>query len=269
MASNLQRLTNSVMAVCCSGGHRRMQQGECELPKKCSPTCAKQFLPWLKNCRLTLQASGLKVDEEFGAFKQQCAGGTVTACSSKPCGAHGKCQSTFGRWSCICDSGWSGKTCNSNPCFPSPCGGHGRCSVSYGRAKCYCTSGWTGSTCRTAPPRKCPNNCRDMFGRTRGTCNRRTGQCACHRGYGGSPSSIVYKGHAIYRKNFGHNGNARTGCMYQCCSVCPSQPGYCVSTNPASRNPFDSRGPYCSFPDTRGRRCGFTFAKSLYCNLDC
>ena len=57
--------------VCCGhgegGGHRRNQAGSCSLPKRCSPSCAGQFLPFMAHC-----AEKIGVGAEFYRLYFQC-----------------------------------------------------------------------------------------------------------------------------------------------------------------------------------------------------
>jgi hypothetical protein len=36
-------------------------------------------------------------------------------CAPDPCGEHGSCHDLFKAWRCVCNSGWSGRQCDSPP----------------------------------------------------------------------------------------------------------------------------------------------------------
>jgi len=83
---------------------------------------------------------------------------TITIGPSSSCGAfcgpHGRCSSSGS--SCICDSGWTGPTCDQFPCAGQTCSGHGTClAVGDTDWRCSCQDGYSG--------RSCSGNC-DSFG---------------------------------------------------------------------------------------------------------
>jgi len=50
--------------------------------------------------------------------------------------------------SCICDQGWSGPTCNSNPCKDITCSNNGYCiAINENDFKCICNSNYSGKLC--------------------------------------------------------------------------------------------------------------------------
>ncbi|EFN66210.1 Cubilin [Camponotus floridanus] len=74
-----------------------------------------------------------------------------TACSVNPC-VHGTCVPNGANgFTCTCNPGYSGTTCNTptDPCSPNPCRNNGICNVLNGQATCQCTSSYTGNRCET------------------------------------------------------------------------------------------------------------------------
>ncbi|KAG7199007.1 hypothetical protein KM043_013159 [Ampulex compressa] len=75
-----------------------------------------------------------------------------TACASNPC-AHGTCTAGYlHTFTCTCNPGYTGVTCNEqvDPCTPNPCKNSGTCIVSNGEAVCNCLLTFTGSRCETS-----------------------------------------------------------------------------------------------------------------------
>ncbi|XP_011637168.1 cubilin-like [Pogonomyrmex barbatus] len=88
-----------------------------------------------------------------------------TACSSNPC-VHGTCVPNGANgFTCTCNPGYSGTTCNTpnDPCSPNPCRNSGICTVLDGQATCQCTSSFTGSRCET-PRQACGGVLRNPMG---------------------------------------------------------------------------------------------------------
>ncbi|TGZ53188.1 Cubilin [Temnothorax longispinosus] len=88
-----------------------------------------------------------------------------TACSSNLC-VHGTCV-PYGAndYTCTCNPGYSGATCNipTDPCSPNPCRNNGICIVLSGRATCQCTTSFTGNRCET-PRQACGGMLRNPTG---------------------------------------------------------------------------------------------------------
>ena len=98
---------------------------------------------------------------------------TLDLCSAARCGEHGTCSATFlgGELpvtdiACVCDDGWSGPTCDINPCIAQnkSCGDHGTCvALSDNDAHCDCELGYSGESCETSCDEVCvgsyPYNC--------------------------------------------------------------------------------------------------------------
>jgi len=90
---------------------------------------------------------------------------TPITCDDKPC-KHGNCTG-IGSFSCDCDNGWSGDTCDQDvdECTGTPCV-HGTCTesntdstVAVGIFKCVCDLGWSGDTCGTDVDECSPTPC--------------------------------------------------------------------------------------------------------------
>ena len=69
----------SVNNACCDKhtGHRRTQARVCTFPKTCSPSCAKQFIPFVSQC-----GEKMGVPDQFYRFYVQCD--KVDGCSNEP-----------------------------------------------------------------------------------------------------------------------------------------------------------------------------------------
>ncbi|XP_071569184.1 cubilin isoform X2 [Temnothorax nylanderi] len=88
-----------------------------------------------------------------------------TACSSNPC-VHGTCVPNGANgFTCTCNPGYSGTTCNipTDPCSPNPCRNNGICIVLSGRTTCQCTTSFTGNRCET-PRQACGGMLRNPTG---------------------------------------------------------------------------------------------------------
>ncbi|XP_037517650.1 cubilin [Rhipicephalus sanguineus] len=70
-------------------------------------------------------------------------------CAAQPC-RHGFCQVRGNDFLCVCETGYSGRLCDSTSdgCSSSPCLNNGTCSGGpAGGFVCSCTPDWTGPTC--------------------------------------------------------------------------------------------------------------------------
>ncbi|KAJ8670094.1 hypothetical protein QAD02_001353 [Eretmocerus hayati] len=88
------------------------------------------------------------------------------ACKSNPC-VHGRCSSQGPNdFTCICNRGYTGPTCDTaiNSCTPNPCKNNGTCRTSAtGSRYCECTASFSGPTCSTAKS-TCGGVFKDPFG---------------------------------------------------------------------------------------------------------
>jgi hypothetical protein len=95
---------------------------------------------------------------------------------------HGQCVDVADGHECVCDSGWTGDTCNEvDDCTPDPCH-NGVCSNGIGGFACKCDPGWVGAVCDEQPDVCLPNPCLNN-----GVCSALTGdyQCGCEPGWTG------------------------------------------------------------------------------------
>ncbi|XP_076766726.1 cubilin [Xylocopa sonorina] len=74
----------------------------------------------------------------------------TSPCSRNPC-VHGRCVVVENGYECLCNSGYTGATCNikTDPCVPNPCKNNGVCLISNGAITCDCPTSHTGSRCET------------------------------------------------------------------------------------------------------------------------
>nr|XP_012218853.1 PREDICTED: cubilin-like [Linepithema humile] len=88
-----------------------------------------------------------------------------TVCTSNPC-VHGTCVPNGANgFTCTCNPGYTGTTCNVpiDPCTPNPCRNNGICVVSKGQATCQCSSSFTGSRCEISQ-QTCGGVLRNLMG---------------------------------------------------------------------------------------------------------
>jgi len=71
----------------------------------------------------------------------------IDDCAPNPC-KHGACQDKLNDFTCACDAGWKGKTCEQNidDCAKDPCK-HGTCQDGFKDFACTCDPGWEGKLC--------------------------------------------------------------------------------------------------------------------------
>ncbi|KAH0948163.1 hypothetical protein HN011_006977 [Eciton burchellii] len=89
-----------------------------------------------------------------------------SACASNPC-VYGRCTSNGANdFTCTCNPGYSGTTCNTrvDPCSPNPCRNNGVCQILDGQVTCQCRPSFTGSRCET-PRQSCGGVSRNPIGR--------------------------------------------------------------------------------------------------------
>mmetsp|Transcript_13603 Transcript_13603/g.20143 ORF Transcript_13603/g.20143 Transcript_13603/m.20143 type:complete len:532 (-) Transcript_13603:129-1724(-) len=97
---------------------------------------------------------------------------SVDLCAAARCSEHGKCAAQYlgsssilpvinSNSACICDVGWSGPLCDSNPCEAQGrvCSGHGTChAISEIDTVCICVDGYSGENCETSCDGYCQGN---------------------------------------------------------------------------------------------------------------
>ncbi|XP_066271692.1 uncharacterized protein [Branchiostoma lanceolatum] len=74
-------------------------------------------------------------------------------CQSGPCENGGVCSSSGGRFTCSCQPGWEGTTCqitfiNIDECASTPCKNGGTCTDGINLYTCTCPTGWKGTECQ-------------------------------------------------------------------------------------------------------------------------
>jgi len=75
----------------------------------------------------------------------------VDECDPNPCKNGGGCTDGVNTFTCTCEDGYSGETCDVNvdDCNPNPCQNGGACTDGINSFTCNCEDGFTGITCQT------------------------------------------------------------------------------------------------------------------------
>lgn len=100
------------------------------------------------------------------------------ACDSSPCKNGATCVNTGDGFTCLCQDGWDGATCqnNINECATYPCYNGGRCLDGINTRVCKCAPGFAGPDCRinidecASSPCAFGSTCRDGPGYFRCVC---------------------------------------------------------------------------------------------------
>ncbi|ELT87560.1 hypothetical protein CAPTEDRAFT_120633 [Capitella teleta] len=72
------------------------------------------------------------------------------ACLPNPCENGGACESSGNGFTCTCEPGWMGETCDTpDYCFSDPCKNGGSCENGDDGFTCTCEPGWMGDTCES------------------------------------------------------------------------------------------------------------------------
>uniref|UniRef100_A0A4W3H2C1 Notch receptor 2 n=1 Tax=Callorhinchus milii TaxID=7868 RepID=A0A4W3H2C1_CALMI len=128
----------------------------------------------------------------LGFSGERCETAIPSACSSKPCQNQATCRLlSLERYECVCQQGWTGKTCQRvDACSSQPCLHGATCGNSGSRYTCACTPGYTGSSCQTDVDECVAGNlCQNG-----GTCENVPGSyhCHCQAGFTGGNCESVY-----------------------------------------------------------------------------
>jgi hypothetical protein len=105
----------------------------------------------------------------------------IDPCTGVLCGANGVCSKGI----CVCSSGWTGRKCEYDPCHAVECGEHGTCQVSGATWDCVCEGGYSGMQCELDP-------CHGVSCGQHGTCyvSGAAGTCECEQEYSGTHCEI-------------------------------------------------------------------------------
>ncbi|CBY15121.1 unnamed protein product [Oikopleura dioica] len=74
-----------------------------------------------------------------------------STCASQPCLNNGTCTESASSYSCSCLDGYSGSSCENDPCSWVPCMNNGVCSIVGSDYACSCTEGYEGDRCEITP----------------------------------------------------------------------------------------------------------------------
>ncbi|XP_030844601.1 neurogenic locus Notch protein isoform X3 [Strongylocentrotus purpuratus] len=124
------------------------------------------------------------------ALRMEIYGEDINDCSLDPCENGGICSDGVNTFTCACDPGYTGPTCETdiNDCSLDPCENGGICSDGVNTFTCACDPGYTGPTCGTDI-----NDCSLDPCENGGICSDgvNTFSCACNPGYTGSTCGTV------------------------------------------------------------------------------
>ncbi len=145
------------------------------------------------NCATDPCLHGTCIDE-IAAFSCSCdAGRTGTTCNvdiddcaANPCD-HGACTDLVNDYSCACDPGWEGADCDvdTNDCAPDPCA-EGVCVDAVNGYACNCDLGWSGTLCDVNVDDCATEPC------LHGTCTDDVAafSCSCDAGWTGTTCNV-------------------------------------------------------------------------------
>ena len=104
-------------------------------------------------------------------------------CLNQPCSINGMCIDEIDQFSCQCQAGFSGKTCqhNINECLSSPCQNSATCQDGINMYTCTCVPGFTGQQCEVNIDKCSSSPC------NKGRCIDQINSygCQCFPGYSG------------------------------------------------------------------------------------
>lgn len=149
----------------------------CQTLASCSPPC-------VNGGQCVLSGAAVACNCPAGFIGADCGGvAPVGACPT--CGGHGTCSGAP-QWQCVCNTGWTGSTCNIIVCAGTPsCSGNGLCAGEL--PSCACVSSYTGDACsqRMCVSDYCANG---------GTCSVEGSgaalSCACTSGWSGARCTL-------------------------------------------------------------------------------
>lgn len=137
------------------------------------------YLPFVVDFKAP-QSSQFYLDEAPG-IHLGCSSAPV--CDPDPCLNGATCQDIFNKFSCACDPGWEGETCetDTDDCGSQPCV-HGSCRDHLGGFECECLLGYAGPRCEVDI-----DDCAHHACEHGGTCKDGPNQytCVCPKDYRG------------------------------------------------------------------------------------
>ncbi|XP_067680460.1 protein jagged-1-like [Haliotis asinina] len=181
--------------------------------KDCSQmrsTCAEQSCEVIDSCTISIPSNesvggfrlisssvcghhGICISQPSGRFSCACETGytgtycheNIDDCASNPCQNNGTCIDGVNSYQCICMDGWEGALCNinRNDCETNPCRNGGSCVDDFGQFVCQCVNGWKGKTCTLTD-----SHCDDTTCSNGGSCADvgNTFACDCQEGWVGN-----------------------------------------------------------------------------------
>ncbi|VDH97456.1 leishmanolysin [Mytilus galloprovincialis] len=159
-----------------------------------------------------------------------------TDCHPDPCNRNGHCTNSPSGFSCFCQNGYTGSTCNKD-CLPDPCKGHGSCYDGKQGYFCNCHAGFTGQNCDRSKLNCSPDPCNGN-----GIChNTQTGfTCSCHQGYTGQTCAAHCSPDPCNGRGACYNGKTDYYC--QCQIGYTGRNCQTVSTTPAATTHISGLG---------------------------
>ena len=111
-------------------------------------------------------------------------------CDPNPCQNNGTCNNTNDSFTCDCQPGYTGTTCEQviDHCDPDPCLNGGTCTSDLFGYACACPTGYTGTNCETLI-----DNCAGQPCQNDGVCVNHVGSysCDCAIGWTGANCEIL------------------------------------------------------------------------------
>ena len=194
-------------------------------------------------------------------------------CAPDPCGEHGSCHDLFKAWRCVCNSGWSGRQCDSPPgsAPPPPAGQCPDGTYSGSNGKCQacttCPPGFAEHTACTATTdsdcQACPSGRYNDGTWAEGGCHD------CHvccqgwllqHGGGCRPDRDTQCFECAAGRYGGQDKNTEGQCLE--CSRCANSAEVCVHNDEAACSATDSfaQEPTCDTKDSHCQNGGATIS---------